>query len=237
MFRKITKESQRFLVFMIMLLSLTGTGALAFMLLEQNNHDGVMIVSTIVPTIIFAITTWLYLRINWVLPNMFASDSMPSPMASYKRKILGYVSVGLLLGIPAVYFIMKGVTNDLFATVFPLAYIFMMSVCTIAFLPGYLKVTGTIASVRYLILAVSLCVIILKVGIYLDSYFPGVISELLSRKMFFALGCGNILLVFMLHAAWHQVFTVENVVVLPLNQTPQKQQPQLDKIDVITVPV
>jgi hypothetical protein len=107
-------------------------------------------------------------------------------MAAYKRKILGYVSVGLLLGVPAVYFIIKGVTRDLFATIFPIAYIFLMSVYTIAFLPGYLKVKGTISPVRYLILTVSLYVIILKVGIYLDSYFPGVVSELIAKKMFFA---------------------------------------------------
>ena len=237
MFSKLPKDSQKFVVFMIMLLILTGTGALVFMLLEEKRYDGVMIVSTVVPSIIFAITTWLYLRINWVSPDVLASNSVPSEIASYKKKVLVYVSVGLLLGIPAVYFIMKGVKHDLFATIFPLAYIFLMSVYTIAFLPAYLKVTGTITPVRYLILTVSLCVIILKVGIYLDSYFPGVVSELISRKMFFALGCANMLLVFMLHAAWHQVFTVEQVVVIPLNQVNQKLQTQTERIEIITVPV
>jgi hypothetical protein len=229
MFSKLPKDSQKIVVFMIMLLILTGTGALVFMLLEEKRYDGVMIVSTVVPSIIFCISTWLYLRINWVTPDVFASNSVQTEMAAYKRKILGYVSVGLLLGIPAVYFIMKGVTHDLFATIFPIAYIFLMSVYTIAFLPGYLKVTGAISPVRYLILTVSLCVIILKVGIYLDSYFPGVVSELIAKKMFFALGCANMLLVFMLHAAWHQVFTVEQVVVIPLNQP--------EKIEIISVPV
>lgn len=229
MFSKLPKDSQKIVVFMIMLLILTGTGALVFMLLEEKRYDGVMIVSTVVPSIIFCISTWFYLKINWVTPDVFASNSVQTEMAAYKRKILGYVSVGLLLGIPAVYFIMKGVTHDLFATIFPIAYIFLMSVYTIAFLPGYLKVTGAISPVRYLILTVSLCVIILKVGIYLDSYFPGVVSELIAKKMFFALGCANMLLVFMLHAAWHQVFTVEQVVVIPLNQP--------EKIEIISVPV
>jgi hypothetical protein len=37
------------------------------------------------------------------------------------------------------------------------------------------------------------------------------------------------LLVFMLHTAWHQVFTLEKVIVLPLNQVNQKPKNQLEK--------
>jgi hypothetical protein len=112
----------------------------------------------------------------------------------------------------------------MFSTVFPLCYILLMSVVSIAFLPGFLKTTGAIAPVRYVILTVALFVILLKTGIYLNSYFPGNLGEKVTRDFFFALGCANILLLFLLHAAWHQVFTVEHVVALPLNHvTPPKQ--------------
>jgi hypothetical protein len=205
------------LAFLIKSLSLFGIGALVYFLLDHNNHVGVMIVSTVAPVIGFAMTTYVYLRINWVAPDVIGEDAVPSKMAQCKRKLLAYVAIGFLLGVPAVYFIMHGVTKDIFATVFPLAYILLMSVCTIGFLPGFLKATGAIAPVRYVILTVALFVILLKTGVYLNSYFPGNLTDFVTRNLFFALGCGNIFLLFLLHAAWHQVFTMDHVVALPLN--------------------
>lgn len=243
MFSSLSRKSQRMLVFLIMLLSLFGTGALVYFLLDHNNHDGVMIVSTVAPVIGFAMTTYVYLRINWEAPDVFAQDAaVPSKMDRWKRELLAYVAIGFLLGVPAVYVIMHGVTKDLFSTIFPLAYILLMSVASIAFLPGFLKTTGAIAPVRYVILTVALFVILLKVGVYLNSYFPGNLSEKVTRDLFFALGCANILLLFLLHAAWHQVFTIENVVatppnrvVTPLNQT-QKKAPE-QTVCIVDVPV
>ncbi len=226
MFSSLSRESQRMLVFLIMLLSLFGTGALVYFLLDHNNHVGVMIVSTVPTAIVFAMKTWLDLRINWVPPNAFELVVDHSKMHSLKRKLLCYVGIGFILGVPAVYLIMHGVTNDIFTTIFPLAYIILMSVASIAFLPGFLKTTGAIAPVRYVILTVALSVILLKTGVYLNSYFPGNLSEKVTRDFFFALGCANILLLFLLHAAWHQVFTMEHVVAIPLNHvvvTPPKQ--------------
>lgn len=212
------------LVFLIMLLSLFGIGALVYFLLDLNNHVGVMIVSTVAPVIVFAMKTWVYLRINWVIPDVIGEDADISKMHAFKRKLLGYVGIGFLIGVPAVYFIMHGVTKDIFSTIFPLAYILLMSVASIAFLPEFLKATGAIAPVRYVILTVALFVILLKTGIYLNSYFPGNLTEFVTRNLFFALGCANILLLFLLNAAWHQVFTMEHVVALPLNHvTPPKQ--------------
>lgn len=222
MFSSLSRESQRMLAFLFMLLGLTAAGALVYFLLDQNKHDGVMIVSTVAPFIVFAMTTYVYLRINWVTPDVIGEDAVPSKMHQWKRKILCYVGIGFLIGVPAVYIIMHGVTKDIFITVFPLAYIILMSVCTIAFLPEFLKTTGAIAPVRYGILTVALFVILLKVGVYLNSYFPGNLSDKVTRDLFFALGCANILLLFLLHAAWHQVFTMEHVVALPLNITPPK---------------
>lgn len=227
MFSSLSRESQRMLAFLFMLFGLTAAGALVYFLLDQNNHVGVMTVSTVAPVIVFAMTTWVYLRINWVVPDVIGEDtgSDISKMHALKRKLLCYVGIGFLLGVPAVYLIMHGVTNDIFTTIFPLAYIILMSVTSIAFLPGFLKTTRAIAPVRYVILTVALFVILLKVGVYLNSYFPGNLSEFVTRNLFFALGCGNILLLFLLHAAWHQVFTMEHVVALPLNYvvTPPKQ--------------
>ena len=212
------------LVFLTMLLSLIGISALVYFLLDQNNHNGVMIVSTVPTAIVFVMKTWMDLRINWVAPNAFELVVDLSEMHAYKRKLLCYVGIGFLLGVPAVYFIMHGVTKDIFATVFPLCYILLMSVVSIAFLPGFLKATGAIAPVRYVILTVALFVILLKTGVYLNSYFPENLSEFVTRNLFFALGCANILLLFLLHAAWHQVFTMEHVVALPLNHvSPPKQ--------------
>jgi len=224
MFSSLSKKWQRILAFLFLLLGLTAAGALVYFLLDHNNHDGVMIVSTVAPLIGFAITTWLYLRINWVAPDVIGEDtgSDISKMSAYKRKILGYVGIGFLIGVPAVYIIMHGVTKDIFTTVFPLAYILLMSVASIAFLPEFLKTTRAIAPVRYVILMVALFVILLKTGVYLNSYFPGNLTEFVTRNLFFALGCGNIFLLFLLHAAWHQVFTMEHVVELPLNITPPK---------------
>jgi hypothetical protein len=261
MFLSLSKNSQRMLVFLIMLLSLIGIGALVYLLLDQNNHVGVMIVSTVAPVIVFAMTTWVYLRINWVAPidlrinGVAPIDTEPdaedlSKMYAYKRMLLSYVGIGFLIGVPAVYFIMHGVTNDIFTTIFPLAYIILMSVASIAFLPGFLKTTGAIAPVRYVILTVALFVILLKVGVYLNSYFPGNLSEKVTRDIFFALGCANILLLFLIHAAWHQVFTMKRVVALPLNHvTPpkqnlalnqtqtQKKEPLEQIFHIVTVPV
>ena len=217
MFSSLSKKSQRILVFLIKFLSLFGIGALVYFLLDHNNHVGVMIVSTVAPVIGFAMTTYVYLRINWVAPDVIGEDAVPSKMAQCKRKLLAYVAIGFLLGVPSVYFIMHGVTKDIFATVFPLAYILLMSVCTISFLPEFLKTTGAIAPVRYVILTVALFVILLKTGVYLNSYFPGNLTDFVTRNLFFALGCGNIFLLFLLHAAWHQVFTMDHVVALPLN--------------------
>ena len=211
MFSNLSKGSQRTLVFMIMLLSLATMGALVYLLLILGNYTGLMVVSTIAPVIIFGLETYLYLRINWSVSDI------PS-MMNLKKKIVTYVILGFLLGVPSVYFIMHGVTQNHFSTVFPLAYIFIMSVCTIAIVPAFLKATGAIAPVRYMIIAVALFVILLKVGVYLDSYFPGNMTAIMTRNMFFALGCSNVFLLFMLHAAWHQVFTVEQVVVTPLNE-------------------
>lgn len=226
MFSSLSRESQRMLVFLIMLLSLFGIGALVYFLLDLNNHVGVMIVSTVAPVIVFAMKTWVYLRINWVTPDVIGENAGAdiSKMHAFKRKLLGYVGIGFLIGVPAVYFIMHGVTKDIFSTIFPLAYILLMSVASIAFLPEFLKATGAIAPVRYVILTVALFVILLKTGVYLNSYFPGNLTEFVTRNLFFALGCANILLLFLLNAAWHQVFTVEHVVALPLNHvTPPKQ--------------
>ena len=224
MFSSLSRESQRMLVFLIKFLSLFGIGALVYFLLDHNNHVGVMIVSTVPTAIVFAMTTWVYLRINWVAPNVIHPDKpYLTKMHECKRKILLYVLSGFVLGLSSVYFIMHGVTKDIFSTVFPLAYILFMSVTSIAFLPEFLKTTRTIAPVRYLILTVALFVILLKVGVYLNSYFPGNLTEFVTRNLFFALGCANILLLFLLHAAWHQVFTVEHVVASPLNDlTPPK---------------
>ena len=215
MFLNLSKESQRTLVFMIMLMSLTTMGALVYLLLILGNYTGLMVVSTVAPVIIFAVATYLYLRINWSASGILATSF---PMTYLKKKILTYVILGFLLGIPSVYFIMHGVTQNQFSTVFPLAYIFIMSVCTIAIVPAFLKATGAIAPVRYMIIAIALFVILLKVGVYLDSYFPGNMTANITRNMFFALGCSNIFLLFMLHAAWHQIFTMEQVVVTPLNE-------------------
>ncbi len=224
MFSSLSRESQRMLVFLIMLLSLFGIGALVYFLLDHDNYVGVMIVSTIPTTFVFAITIWLCLRINWVAPGAFKLVVDLSEMYALKRKLLCYVGIGFLLGISAVYLIMHGVTKDLFTTIFPLVYIILMSVVSIAFLPEFLKTTRAIAPVRYVILTVALFVIILKVGVYINSYFPGNLSDKVTRDLFFALGCANILLLFMIQAAWHQVFTVEHVVVLPLNHDrPPKQ--------------
>jgi len=227
MFSSLSKKWQRILAFLFLLLGLTAAGALVYFLLDQNNHDGVMIVSTVAPLIGFAITTWVYLRINWVAPDVIGEDAGAdiSKMHAFKRKLLGYVGIGFLIGVPAVYFIMHGVTKDIFATVFPLAYIILMSVASIAFLPEFLKATRAIAPVRYVILAVALFVILLKTGVYLNSYFPGNLTEFVTRNLFFALGCANILMLFLIHAAWFQVFTMEHVVALPLNHgvTPPKQ--------------
>lgn len=220
----LSRASQRMLVFLIMLLTLFGIGALVYYLLDQNNHVGVMTVSTVAPVIVFSMKTWVDLRINLVAPNAFEQVADLSKMHALKRKLLGYVGIGFLIGVPAVYFIMHGVTKDLFSTIFPLAYILLMSVASIAFLPGFLKATKAIAPVRYVILTVALFVILLKTGVYLNSYFPGNLTEFVTRNLFFALGCANILLLFLLHAAWFQVFTMEHVVALPLNHvTPPKQ--------------
>ena len=234
MFSSLSKKSQRMLAFLFMLLGLTAAGALAYFLLDQNNHDGVMIVSTVAPVIGFVTSTMLYLRINWVAPDVFAQDAaVPSKMDRWKRELLAYVAIGFLLGVPAVYVIMHGVTKDIFTTVFPLAYIILMSVCTIGFLPGFLTATGAIAPVRYGILTVALFVILLKVGVYLNSYFAGNLTDSVTRNLFFALGCANILLLFLIHASWHQVFTIENVVAFPLNITPPKRE----EVYIVTVPV
>ena len=130
---------------------------------------------------------------------------------------------------------MHGVTKDVFTTVFPLAYIILMSVVSMAFLPGFLKTTGAIAPVRYVILTVALFVILLKTGVYLNAYFPGNLTEFVTRNLFFALGCANILLLFLIHAAWHQVFTMEHDVALPLNGFTQPKATPNDYI--FTVPV
>ena len=230
MFSSLSRQSQRMLVFLIMLLSLIGIGTLVYFLLDQNNHVGVMIVATVAPVIVFSMKTWIDLRINWVSPNAFEQVTDLSEMHALKRKLFCYVGIGFILGVSAVYFIMHGVTKDLFSTIFPLAYILLMSVASIAFLPGFLKTTGAIAPVRYVILTVALFVILLKTGVYLNSYFPGNLSEKVTRDLFFALGCANILLLFLLHAAWHQVFTLEHVVAIPLNITPK------DTVFIVNVP-
>ena len=218
----LSREWQRILVFLIMFLSLIGIGALVYYLLDQNNHVGVMIVSTVATFIVFSMKTWIDLRINWVAPNAFEKVKDLSEMYALKRKLLYYVGLGFILGISAVYFIMHGVTKDLFSTIFPLCYILLMSVASIAFLPEFLKATGAIAPVRYVILTVALFVILLKTGVYLNSYFPGNLTDFVTRNLFFALGCANILLLFLLHAAWHQIFTMKHVMALPLNITPSK---------------
>jgi hypothetical protein len=212
----ISKNLKRTMIFLIMLLILTGTSVLVHLLLEHDNHDGVMIVSTVVPAIVFTTATWLYLRVNWAVTDNLSQQTQK---ISAKYRIIAYVLAGFLLGIPAMYFIMNGVTKSVFSTVFPIGYIFIMSVYTIAFLPGFLKTTETVAPMRFVILAVALIVILLKVGVYLNSYFPGTITDVIVKNLFFALGGGNILLLFLLHSAWHQVFKVEPVkVVTPLNE-------------------
>ena len=238
MLSRFSKRSQRMLVFLSILLGLTAAGALVYFLLDHANYDGIMIVSTVAPAIAFVTSTWLYLRINWVAPDVFAQDADPSKMHALKRKLLAYVGIGFLLGVSAVYLIMHGVTKDIFATVFPLAYILLMSVASIAFLPEFLKTTRAIAPVRYAILMVALFVILLKTGVYLNSYFPGNLTDFVVRNLFFALGCANILLLFLLHAAWHQVFTMKHVMALPLNITPPKPTiPKREEVHIVTVPV
>ena len=232
MFSSLSKKSQRMLAFLFMLLGLTAAGAIVYFLLDQNNHDGVMIVSTVTPVIAFVTSTWLYLRINWVAPDVFAQNAHPSKMAQCKWKVLAYVAFGFLIGVPAVYLIMHGVRKDMFTTVFPLAYIILMSVVSMAFLPGFLKTTRAIAPVRYIILTVALFVILLKVGVYLNSYFPGNLNEVITKNLFFALGCGNIFLLFLLHAAWHQIFTMVHSVAIPLNI----KQPK-DAVFIVNVPL
>jgi hypothetical protein len=248
MLSRFSKRSQRMLVFLIMLLSLIGIGALVYYLLDHNNYVGVMIVSTVATFIVFAMKTWIDLRINWVAPNAFEQVADLSKMYACKRKLLYYVGIGFILGVSAVYFIMHGVTKDLFSTIFPLAYILLMSVASIAFLPEFLKTTRAISPVRYVILTVALFVILLKVGVYLNSYFPGNLSDKVTRDLFFALGCANILLLFLIHAAWHQVFTMEHVVAtspnditrpnttIALNQTPTQENDER-KFCIVDVPV
>ena len=216
MFSNLPKGSQRTLVFMIMLLGLATMGALVYLFLILGNYTGLMVVSTVTPTIIMSIATWLYLRINW---SASLGNLLPVCLTTHlKKKILTYVVLGFILGVPSVYFIMHGVHQNHFSMVFPLAYILIMSVCTIAIVPAFLKATGAIAPVRYMIITIALFVILLKVGVYLDSYFPGNMTVVMTRNMFFALGCANVFLLFMLHAAWHQVFTIEQIVVPPLNE-------------------
>jgi hypothetical protein len=217
MFSNLSIKWQRTLVFLIMLLSLATMGALVYLLLILGNYTGLMVVSTVTPTIIMSIATWLYLRINWSASGILATSPL---MTEWKRKILTYVGIGFFLGVPSVYFIMHGVTQSIFSTVFPLAYILLMSVCTIAVVPAFLKATGAIALVRYVIITVALFVILFKVGVYLDSYFPGNLTTTITKNLFFALGCSNVFLLFLLHSAWHQVFTMEKavVVVAPLNE-------------------
>jgi len=227
---------KKFMVFMTMLLSLTGTGALTFMLLEQKLYHAVLAVSTVMLVIIFSISTWLYLRINYVPPNVLEPKPKLSEMAEYKLKILVYVLLGVLLGVPAVYVIMHGVKKDIFTTVFPLSYIIIMSVVSMAFLPGFLNATGAIAPVRYVILTVALFVILLKVAVYLNSYFPGNLTDFVGRNLFFALGCGNVFLLFLLHATWHQVFTMEHVVVIPLNQSQENAKKLENDYCIVNVP-
>jgi len=208
---------QRTLVFLIMLLTLAAMGALVYLLLILGNYTGLMVVSTVTPTVIMSIATWLYLRINWSASDTLATSA---PMKQWKRKILTYVGIGFFLGVPSVYFIMHGVTQSIFSTVFPLGYILLMSVSTIAIVPAFLNATGAIALVRYVIITVALFVILFKVGVYLDSYFPGNLTSSVTKNLFFTLGCSNVLLLFLLHSAWHQVFTIEQavVVVAPLNE-------------------
>ena len=217
MFSNFSIKWQRTLVFLIMLLSLAAMGALVYLLLILGNYTGLMVVSTVTPTIIMSIATWLYLRINWSASGILATSLL---MTQWKRKILTYVGIGFFLGVPSVYFIMHGVTQSIFSTVFPLAYILLMSVCTIAVVPAFLKATGAIALVRYVIITVALFVILFKVSVYLDSYFPGNLTTTITKNLFFTLGCSNVLLLFLLHSAWHQVFTMEQAVVVaaPLNE-------------------
>ena len=222
------------IVFMTMLLSLTGTGALTFVLLEQKLYHAVLAVSTVITSITFSISTWLYLRNNYEPPNVL--EPKLSEMAEYKRKILVYVLLGVLLGVPAVYVIMHGVKKDIFTTVFPLSYIIIMSVVSMAFLPGFLKATGAIAPVRYMILTVTLFVMMLKVAVYLNSYFPGNLTDFVAINLFFALGCGNVFLLFLLLAAWHQVFTLEHVVVIPLNQSQENAKKLENDYCIVNVP-
>ena len=157
MFSNLSIKWQRTLVFLIMLLSLATMGALVYLLLILGNYTGLMVISTVTPTIIMSIATWLYLRINWSASGILSTSPL---MTEWKRKILTYVGIGFFLGVPSVYFIMHGVTQSIFSTVFPLAYILLMSVCTIAVVPAFLKATGAIALVRYVIITVALFVIL-----------------------------------------------------------------------------
>jgi hypothetical protein len=175
-------------------------------------------IATILPSLIIGVGTYAYLRVNYVKPVLPVKEvaqkaeqppALPRLSAELKKKVLLYLSVGLMLVIPAVYVIMSGVKQNIFTIAFPIAYIIGMSVASIGFLPNFLTSTGAIAPVRYFVLLVSLTIILLKVGVYLDSYFPGNLDGEIPRMMFFALGAANWLLILMLHASWHQVFTME----------------------------
>ena len=132
MFSSLSRESKRMLAFLIKFLSLFGIGALVYFLLDHNNHVGVMIVSTVAPVIGFAMTTYVYLRINWVAPDVIGEDAVPSKMAQCKRKLLAYVAIGFLLGVPSVYFIiipsllMYLLLNPMFLVFSLLIYIFCL---------------------------------------------------------------------------------------------------------------
>lgn len=205
-----SKAWQRILILIAMFFGLVSVGAFAYYYMVVNDdYMVVACIATIIPSLILVIGTYAYLRVNWVNPDVFAQPALPRLSLTLKKKVLRYLSVGFMLGVPAVYAIMSGVKQNIFTISFPVVYIIGMSVASIGFLPNFLTSTGAIAPVRYFVLLVSLTIILLKVGVYLDSYFPGNLSGSLVRCMFYALGAANWLLILMLHASWHGVFTME----------------------------
>ena len=205
-----SKAWQRILILIAMFFGLVSVGAFAYYYMVVNDdYMVVACIATIIPSLILVIGTYAYLRVNWVNPDVFAQPALPRLLPTLKKKVLLYLSVGFMLGVPAVYVIMSGVKQNIFTISFPVVYIIGLSVASIGFLPNFLTSTGAIAPVRYFVLLVSLTIILLKVGVYIDSYFPGNLDGEIPRMMFFALGVANWLLILMLHASWHQVFTME----------------------------
>jgi len=220
-----SKAWRRIIIFLAMFFGLVSVGAIAYYyMVVSNDYLVIACIATLGPTLIIGVGTYCYLLVNYQPKQVLPTQQLEIPPASQqvktamKKKVLLYLLFGFMLGVPAIYVIMSGVKQNIFTISFPVVYIIGMSVASIAFLPGFLRSTGAIAPVRWFVLLVTLTIIILKVGIYLNSYFPGNLSHSIAENLFFSLGVANWLLILMLDASWHQVFTIEVPVSVPLNK-------------------